>query len=55
VVRIVERWDRWEDLDPLLAERVVPALPHYDELLARPFDPATDTERISHTTETGAA
>lgn len=49
VVRIIERWDRWEDLDALLAECVVPALPVYNQLLARPFDPATDTERITLT------
>jgi hypothetical protein len=47
VVRIVERWERWEDLDALLADRVVPALPVYNQLLARPFDPTTDTERIT--------
>jgi quinol monooxygenase YgiN len=46
VVRIVERWERWDDLDALLADRVVPALPVYNQLLARPFDPAIDTERI---------
>jgi quinol monooxygenase YgiN len=47
VVRIVEHWSRWEDLDALLADRVVPALPVYNQLLARPFDPTIDTERIT--------
>jgi hypothetical protein len=45
-VLLVERWDRWGDLDRLLAEKVVPALPLYNELLARPFDPAVDTLRV---------
>jgi quinol monooxygenase YgiN len=49
VVRIVERWERWEDLDALLADRVVPALAVYNQLLARPFDPAADTERVTLT------
>lgn len=43
---IIERWHRWEDLDALLTEKVVPALPLYNQLLARPFDPARDTTRI---------
>jgi len=45
-VCLVERWDRWEDLDALLSEKVVPALPTYNQLLKRPFDPARDTCRI---------
>lgn len=45
-VCIVERWRRWQDLDALLAEKVVPALPMYNQLLKRPFDPARDTLRI---------
>lgn len=45
-VHLVERWDRWEDLDALLTDRVVPALPLYNQLLKRPFNPATDTLRI---------
>jgi len=45
-VHIVERWNRWEDLDSLLGEKVVPALPMYNQLLKRPFDPARDTLRI---------
>ncbi|MGE0104943.1 MAG: hypothetical protein AB7H86_22250 [Blastocatellales bacterium] len=45
-VHLVERWSRWEDLDALLAEKVVPALPLYNQLLKRPFDPAQDTVRI---------
>ena len=44
---IVERWRRWQDLDALLAEKVVPALPMYNQLLKRAFDPATDTVRVS--------
>lgn len=48
-VYLVERWRRWEDLDALLTEKVVPALPMYNELLAAPFDPATDTVRIELT------
>lgn len=43
---LVEQWNRWEDLDKLLVEKVVPALPIYNELLARPFDPSRDTQRI---------
>ncbi len=45
-VYIVERWNTWADLDHLLAAKVVPALPIYNALLKRPFDPATDTVRI---------
>jgi hypothetical protein len=43
---LLERWHRWEDLDALLLNKVVPALPVYNALLARPFDPTTDTLRI---------
>jgi len=46
-VCIVERWNRWEDLDSLLQEKVVPALPLYNELLKSPFDPARNTTRIA--------
>jgi hypothetical protein len=46
-VCLVERWNRWEDLDALLAEKVAPALPLYNRLLRQPFDPARDTLRIS--------
>ena len=46
-VYLVERWNRWEDLDALLQEKVVPALPMYNELLKHPFNPATDTLRIN--------
>ena len=46
IVYLVERWARWEDLDALLAAKVVPALPLYNELLKRPFDPTRDTRRI---------
>ena len=45
-VYLVERWQRWDDLDALLAAKVVPALPMYDQLLKRPFDPAKDTLRV---------
>jgi len=45
-VQLVERWRRREDLDALLAAKVVPALPTYDELLKRPSDPALDTVRV---------
>jgi hypothetical protein len=45
-VYLIERWSRWEDLDALLTEKVVPALPIYNALLARPFDPARDTLRV---------
>jgi len=45
-VYIVERWKQWRDLDALLAEKVVPALPTYNALLKRPFDPALDTLRV---------
>lgn len=46
-VILVERWDRWEDLDALLVNKVVPALPLYNELLRRPFDPVQDTVRVA--------
>ncbi len=47
-IYIVERWNRWQDLDALLVEKVVPALPTYNQLLKRPFDdPTTDTLRIN--------
>lgn len=45
-VYIIERWNRWQDLDSLLSAKVVPALPAYNQLLKRPFDPAKDTLRI---------
>ena len=45
-VYLVERWNRWEDLDVLLGAKVVPALPMCNQLLKRPFDPARDTLRI---------
>ena len=44
---VVERWRRWQDLDALLKEKVVPALPMYNPLLKRPFVPAKDTLRIT--------
>jgi len=46
-VHLVERWNRLEDLDALLREKVAPALPVYNQLLKRPFDPARDTLRIA--------
>ena len=46
-VCLVERWSRWEDLNALLQEKVVPALPLYNELLKRPFDPEKDTVRVA--------
>ncbi|MGE0145145.1 MAG: hypothetical protein AB7T19_17810 [Planctomycetota bacterium] len=46
-VYIVERWRQWRDLDALLTEKVVPALPLYNQLLKQPFDPARDTVRIN--------
>jgi len=45
-VYLVERWTSWRDLDALLQEKVVPALPLYNELLEQPFEPARDTLRI---------
>lgn len=45
-VYIVERWHKWQDLDSLLSEKVVPALLIYNQLLKKPFDPSTDTLRI---------
>jgi hypothetical protein len=45
-VCLVERWDQWQDLDALLTAKVVPALPMYNQLLKRSFDPAKDTVRI---------
>lgn len=53
IVRIVERWQRWDDLDALLREKVVPALPLYNEMLAAPFDPARDTARLELAITTG--
>ena len=46
-IMLVERWDDFSALDRLLAEKVVPALPTYNALLERDFDPANDTMRIS--------
>ena len=46
-VYLVERWNRWDDLNALLEQKVVPALPLYNQMLKRPFDPATDTLRIA--------
>jgi hypothetical protein len=45
-VYIIERWRQWSDLDALLNEKVIPALPLYNQLLKRPFDPSSDTMRI---------
>jgi len=45
-VCVVERWNRWEDLDSLLEDKVIPALPSYNQLLKRPFDFKTDTVRV---------
>ena len=45
-VYLVERWNSWDDLNALLTEKVVPALPLYNQMLRRPFDPAADTLRI---------
>lgn len=46
VICLVERWKNWHDLDRLLLEKVVPALPMYKQLLKKPFDPIKDTLRI---------
>jgi hypothetical protein len=46
-VCIVERWSSWRDLDALLAAKVVPALPMYNQLLKAAFDPARNTVRIN--------
>lgn len=51
-VRIVERWRRWQDLDALIETKVVPALPNYNQLLKRAFDPAVDTLRVELTAVT---
>lgn len=45
-VCLVERWNRWEDLDALLRDKVVPALPIYNALLKHPFDPEKNTVRV---------
>jgi hypothetical protein len=45
-VYIIEHWRQWQDLNALLNEKVVPALPIYNQLLKRPFDPAKDTVRV---------
>jgi hypothetical protein len=47
VIQIVERWSDWADLDKLLDEKVVPALPMYNELLDAPFNPASHTMRVN--------
>lgn len=46
-VYLIERWQQWGDLDRLLTEKVIPALPLYNELLLNPFDPAKDTLRVT--------
>lgn len=46
-VLLVERWSDFSKLDRLLAEKVVPALPTYNALLERDFDPERDTVRIA--------
>lgn len=51
MVYLVERWKRWQDLDALLSEKVIPVLPMYNQLLKRPFDPAKDTLRITLATD----
>lgn len=45
-VYLIERWQSWGDLDALLTDKVVPALPMYNEMLLTPFDPAKDTQRV---------
>jgi len=45
-IYLVEHWNSWDDLNALLQDKVVPALPMYNELLKSPFDPAKDTLRI---------
>ncbi len=45
-VYLIERWNSWNDLDKLLVEKAVPALPAYNALLKSPFDPVKDTTRI---------
>lgn len=49
-VYLVERWNQWEDLDALIREKIIPALPLYNQLLKLPFDPAKDTARITLST-----
>ena len=46
-VLLIERWNKWEDLDKLLVNHVVPAIDTYNQLLASPFDPAKHTQRIT--------
>lgn len=53
-VYIIERWNDWADLDALLTSKVIPALPLYNELLKRPFDPRLDTTRIELTSSAGS-
>lgn len=45
-VVLIERWADFGQLDRLLTEKVVPALPVYNALLARAFDPQRDTTRV---------
>lgn len=49
-IYLVERWKQCEDLDALIREKVIPALPMYNQLLKRPFDPAKDAVRITLST-----
>lgn len=46
-VYVIERWNRWEDLDSLLNAKTILALPMYNALLKQPFDPSRDTLRIT--------
>jgi quinol monooxygenase YgiN len=45
-VILVERWPSFDLLDRLLTEKVIPALPTYNALLERAFDPLRDTIRL---------
>ncbi len=47
VIMLVERWPDFDSLERLLEEKVIPALPTYNELLASPFDPERDTTRVT--------
>lgn len=45
-VILIERWGDFSQLNRLLTDKVIPALPDYNALLDREFDPARDTLRI---------
>ncbi|MCB1552593.1 MAG: hypothetical protein KDJ14_02200 [Xanthomonadales bacterium] len=43
---LIERWQRWEDLDALIEQCIAPDLDKYNSLLKQPFDVIRDTRRV---------